>query len=96
LTLPPRCSVGASSHQEDAVSTEIETSRVGDGQRCDKYLYFLAHGEFTVYTNSGDVWCGIDPVHDRVPIGPLLQQQSDEKTSTSCTIWLDGGECVCH
>mmetsp|Transcript_14578 Transcript_14578/g.31707 ORF Transcript_14578/g.31707 Transcript_14578/m.31707 type:complete len:1092 (+) Transcript_14578:117-3392(+) len=57
-------------------------------QKGNEYcLYFLAHGEFTVYTNTGDVWCGIDPVHDRIPISSLLQ---GEQSST--TIWLDGGQ----
>lgn len=96
LTLPatPCVSAGASSHEEDEVSAQhVETSQDGGGQKCDQYLYFVAHGEFTVYTNSGDVWCGIDPVHDRVPISPLLQQRIDDQTSSSCTVWLDGGEC---
>ena len=49
----------------------------------------LAHGEFTVYTNSGDVWSGIDPVHDRIPMSPLLWGDQ-----SSNTIWLDGGEYI--
>ena len=109
MTLPSPTAaspVGAALQEE-----EEEDEDGGIGQRissyCDQYLYFLAHGEFTVYTNNGDVWCGIDPVHDRVPISPLLlqqqqqqqQQQDDSKNddptvSSSCTIWLDGGECI--
>ena len=59
------------------------------------YLYFLANGEFTVYTSTGDVWCGIDPIHDRIPLTPLLPQQGahdDGKTRSTITIWLDGGQ----
>jgi len=57
------------------------------------YLYFVAHGEFTVYTSTGDVWCGIDPIHDRIPLSSLIQQQqSKDTTSSTLTIWLDGGQ----
>ena len=54
------------------------------------FLYFLAHGEFTVYTDAGEVWCGIDPVHDRIPVSALLR--GGERCAT---IWLDGGESSC-
>ena len=58
-----------------------------DDAENDVCLLFVAHGEFTAYTNKGDVWCGIDPVHDRIPISKLL-----EDGKRSATIWLDGGE----
>ena len=64
----------------------------------DLYLYFKAHGEFTVYTSSGDVHCGIDPVHDRIPITPLLQKRENKKgvdhpqQQLHATVWLDGGQ----
>ena len=108
LPSPTASTVGAALQEEE--------DEDGGGQIiscCDQYLYFLAHGEFKVYTKNGDVWCGIDPVHDRVPNSPLLlqqqqlqqqqqqqqQQQDDSKNddptvSSSCTIWLDGGECI--
>ena len=65
-----------------------------EGQLDDELcLYFLANGEFTVYTSTGDVWCGIDPVHDRIPLTSLLPQDADgTKTSSTITIWLDGGQ----
>ena len=58
-----------------------------DGREHEICLLFVAHGEFTAYTNKGDVWCGIDPVHDRIPISKLL-----EDGERSATIWLDGGK----
>ena len=47
------------------------------------------HGEFTAYTKSGDVWCGIDPMHDRIPLSMLIENGMISNT----TIWLDAGEC---
>lgn len=58
----------------------------GEHELC---LYFLSHGEFTVYTSNGDVWCGIDPIHDRIPISSLLQGDQN-----SITLWIDGGKCT--
>lgn len=57
----------------------------------DVYMEFLAHGEFTVYTENGDAWCGIDPCHSHILLSPLLQNKegSGEKT---CRLWLDGGQ----
>jgi len=68
--------------------SDLQTNKVEE-----LYLYFLAHGEFTVYTSIGDVWCGVDPVHDRIPLSSLLQQQQiKDTTSSTLTIWLDGGQ----
>ena len=61
------------------------------------HLYFLTNGEFTVYTSKGDVWCGIDPIHDRIPLTPLLPPQGahdDGKTRSMITNWLDGIMCI--
>ena len=67
------------------------TSQGGEQREVVLCLYFLAHGEFTVYTKTGDVWCGIDPVHDRIPISSLLLRGDKEDRSTT-TLWLDGGQ----
>lgn len=70
------------------VDLEVPVDALGEDECC---LYFLAHGEFTVYTSGGDVWCGIDPIHDRIPISSLLRDGQ-----TSATIWLDGGEWIVY
>lgn len=61
---------------------------------CERYLYFLAHREFIVHSNIGDILCWMDPVHDCIPISPLLliTQYNNGQESSCCTIWLDGGE----
>jgi len=64
-----------------------------DGEACHEYcLHFLAHGEFTVYTNEGNVWCGIDPCHSHIPLSGLLQRDNEKQGMESCTLWLDGGQ----
>ena len=57
----------------------------------DLYMEFLAHGEFTVYTENGDAWCGIDPCHSYISLSPLLQN-NDESNGKTCRLWLDGGQ----
>ncbi|KAL9188903.1 hypothetical protein ACHAXT_011393 [Thalassiosira profunda] len=66
------------------VEVQLPPEAEVNGELC---VYFLAHGEFTVYTDSGAIWCGIDPVHDRIPMGSLLN--GEERCAT---IWLDGGQ----
>ena len=85
-----------SGEQTQLLDQEQQQQQQQQHDQCEYCLYFLAHGEFTIYTTEGRVWCGIDPCHSHIPLSSLLQQQTQDqkggRRQISCTLWLDGGQ----